>query len=311
MSGRLIAILGGSGFVGRTLCEHLVRNGDHVRVLSRHPRPPQQSAASSAVGWQTVNAFAPASLAQGLQGADAVVNLVGILNERGDDGRDFVHAHVDLTRSVIAACEAAGISRYLHMSALQASPVGPSHYLRTKGEAETLVKTSPLAWTIFRPSVIFGPGDGLFGRFSQLLRLSPVLPLACASARFQPVFVGDVAEAFVRALDETRTVGQSLDLGGPRVLSLGDIVRYTAAQLGLRRVVLPLGLRASRAMAEFMEYLPGKPFSRDNFRSATLDSVLATGIDGLQALSIAATDIDAVIPAWLGHPLRKRRAGTT
>ena len=302
MSKGPVVILGGSGFVGRSLCERLARAGYAAKVLTRarlHARDLWMLPNTEVVN---CNVYDEAALAQCLQGAVAVINLVGILNEPGDSGAGFRHAHVDLTRTVLAACRQAHVGRYLHMSALNAAPGAPSHYLQTKGEAEALVAASnDLAWTIIRPSVIFGPGDGLFVRFHDLLSLAPMLPLACAAARFQPVYVGDVADAFVTALNDKTTVGQRYDLGGPRVMTLAEIVRYGLATSGRCRLILPLGAGLSRVLAEVMEHLPGKPFSRDNLRSANLDSVLPSGHDGLAALGIAKTPVEAIVPGYLGH----------
>lgn len=312
---RRVAIVGGSGFVGRVLCEYLTRAGIAPRIVTRSrdharalwPLPGAQCVAC--------NPYDGQALAGAIAGCDAVVNLVGILNEKGDRGDGFQLAHVGLTCTVLEACATAGIGRYLHMSALNAAPVATSHYLRTKGEAERSVRASACAWTIFRPSVIFGAGDGLFCRFEALTRLAPVLPLACANTRFQPVYVGNVAEAFVRALVERRTVGQSYDLGGPAVMTLADIVRTVLRATRRRRLVVPLGMLASRLQAEIFEHLPGKPFSRDNFRSATQDSVLS-GPNGLDQLGITAVPVEAVIGRELlggGERLRyddlRRRAG--
>lgn len=309
-----VAIVGGSGFVGRVLCEYLTRAGIAPRIVTRsrdHAR-----ALWLLPGAQIVacNPYAGQALAGAIAGCDAVVNLVGILNEKGDRGEGFRQAHVSLTRTVLEACESAGIARYLHMSALNAAPVATSHYLRTKGEAERLVRASTRAWTIFRPSIIFGAGDGLFCRFDALTQLSPVLPLACAHARIQPVYVGNVAEAFMRAMVERRTIGQSYDLGGPTVMTLADIVRTVLRVTRRRRIVIPLGMLASRLQAEVFEHLPGKPFSRDNFRSATQDSVLP-GPNGLEQLGITAVAVDAVLGRALlgGEHSRyddlRRRAG--
>ncbi len=297
-----ITILGGSGFVGRTLCEHLVRAGYAIRVLTRarlHARelwvlPNTQCIACDV---HDVNAVSAA-----IQGCTAVVNLVGILNERGDDGTGFRRAHVDVTQVALAACRRAGVTRYLHMSALNAAADAPSHYLKTKGEAERLVQQCfGLGVTIFRPSVIFGPGDGLFSRFAGLLRLAPVLPLACAAARMQPVYVGDVAAALVSALQDKSTLGKRYALGGPQVMTLHEIVRYVLVVTGWRRVVLPLGSGLSRVLAEIMEHLPGKPFSRDNLRSASLDSVILPQHPGLADLGITPTPISAIVPGYLGR----------
>lgn len=295
-----VAILGGSGFVGRTLSEHLARRGIEQRVLTRsreHARAVWPLPGATCI---ECDPYDSAALRAAFTGCHAVVNLIGILNERGDQGKGFQRTHVALTRNILAACSEAGVRRFIYMSALNAAPVAPSHYLRTKGEAERLVRAAApgLESTIFRPSVIFGPGDGLFCRFEQLLRYSPVLPLACAGARFQPVYVGNVAEAFATALSDRRTVGQAYDLGGPEILTLAEIVQVVLRITGRHRLVIPLGVVASRLQAEVFEHLPGKPFSRDNFRSASIDSVV-NETNGLATLGISPTPIDAIVPACL------------
>ena len=314
-SGR-VTLLGGSGFVGRALCAELARRGKSITVITRDPRHGRELQTLPRLALVRVDAWDPSELAAVIRGSEAVINLVGILNERGDDGRGFRHVHRELTASVLTACSLAGVSRYVHMSALNASPSGPSHYLRSKGEAEALVEASGLEATVFRPSVIFGNGDGLFCRFEQLLRTSPVLPLACAATRFQPVFVGDVAAAFALALETRGTIGQRYDLGGPDIMTLLEIVQAVLVARGWRRLVLPLGPVASRIMAEVMEHLPGKPFSRDNFRSASVDSVVPAGSVGLAALGLSATSVASVLPGLLGglneaarHDRRRRLAG--
>jgi len=298
-SSRSVAVLGGSGFIGSVLAEHLTRAG-HVPVILTRAREHSRSVwALPTVRCVECNPYDTAALTAAIAGCDAVVNLVGILNEKGDSGEGYRRVHVELTRGALEACAAAGVSRYLHMSALNAAPVAVSHYQRTKGEAEMLVRGSALEWTIFRPSVVFGPGDGLFNRFEALTRYTPVLPLACGHTRFQPVYVGDVAEAFVRALEDRRCIGQSYDLGGPAVMTLAEIVDKLLATLNRKRLVLPLGLTASRLQAEICEHLPGKPFSRDNFRSASEDSVV-TGENGLERLGIVPVAVDGMIARCLG-----------
>ena len=301
MPKQTITLLGGSGFVGRALCERLVRAGYALRILTRTRLTARELWLLPDTTVIAGDVYDASFLRSAFAGASAVINLVGILNERGDDGRGFERAHVELTRLVLAACAASGVTRYLHMSALNAAPEAPSYYLRSKAAAETLVAASGLNTTIFRPSVIFGPGDGLFVRFDQLTTLAPMLPLACAAARFQPVYVGDVADAFVRALGDKTTFGKRYDLGGPSVMSLQEIVAYTLRQRGRWRLVLPLGAGLSRVMAEVLEHLPGKPFSRDNLRSASLNSVLAAGHDGLGELNIPKTPVSAIVPAYLGQ----------
>jgi len=298
-----ICVLGGTGFVGRALVERLVADGHGVTVISRNSARHLDRSLPPNAMIRDCNEYDPAALTHALQGSDAAINLVGILNETGgfgrnDSGRGFARAHVELTRTLIAACREASVPRLLQMSALNAGR-GRSHYLRTRGEAEELVKTSGLDWTIFQPSVIFGPGDGLFCRFAALLRIAPALPLARASAKFAPVYIGDVVEAFARALADAHASSQSYELYGPDIVTLAQIVRMTAQQMGLHRIVIPLPDALGRVQAFAMDFVPGKPFSSDNFRSLLTDSV--GGIDGLHRLGITPTKIAAILPDILGH----------
>jgi uncharacterized protein YbjT (DUF2867 family) len=291
-----LVVLGGTGFVGRHLVPRLAAQGWRITVLSRNRNLQRELFVLPGVHVDSADVHSLDALMPALQGADAVINLVGILNEPGLGGRGFDRAHVELTRTLIAACKATGVRRLLQMSALNAGR-GRSHYLRTRGEAEAAVRDSGLDWTIFQPSVIFGPGDGLFARFRALLAIAPVLPLARAGAKFAPVYVGDVVEAFVRALGDATTVRQTYELYGPEVLTLAQIVRYTARHAGLRRLVLPLPDAIGRLQALAMDFVPGKPFSTDNYLSLQMDSV--GGIDGLYRLGIDKTPLDAIVPPLL------------
>ncbi len=293
-----IVILGGTGFVGRHLVPRLQRDGHRITVLSRNRDTHRELSVLPGVRVVNADVHDPVALRARLEGADAAINLIGILNERGSDGSGFRKAHVELTRSLVESCIATGVPRLLQMSALRAGE-GASHYLRTRGEADRIVQASPLAWTIFRPSVIFGPGDGLFFRFASLLRIAPVLPLARAGAMFQPVYVGDVAEAFARALVHPRTAGQVFELGGPRSIALGELVRWTARMTGRRRWIIGLPDPLGALQARVGEWLPGKPISRDNFRSLGTDSIARS--DGLGALGIVATPMEVVVPRLLGE----------
>ncbi len=296
-----ILLLGGTGFVGRHLAWRLARDEHSVCVPSRNRD--RQRAFRVVPGIEVVNADVHdrAALTRLLGGCDAVVNLVGILNERGSDGRGFRRVHVELVQTLVDACHAAGVPRLLQMSALGVD-FGSSHYLQSRREAEAILRASDRAWTIFRPSVIFGDGDGLYFRFARLLRWLPVLPLARAAARLQPVWVDDVAEAIARALMHPHSVGHTYELGGPEVMRLIDIVRSTASMLGLRRLVVPLPDPLGRLQARFGEWLPGKPFSRDNFRSLEIDSVIDD--DGLAALGIVPMPSAAVMPRLLAVDAR-------
>ena len=294
---RQIVVLGGTGFVGRRLVQRLADAGHAVTVLSRDPAAHANRLLAPGAALRRVDVHDAGALRAAFEGADTVVNLVGILNEPGDDGRGFHRAHVELAESVIAACHGAGARRLLHMSALNAGR-GQSHYLASRGEAEARVKGSGLDWTVFEPSVIFGVGDGLFTRFAALLRMTPVLPLACPEARFTPVYVGDVVEAMQRTLDERATFGEVYELYGPEVFTLYDIVRMTARQLGLRRYVLPLPPMVSRLQGKVCDFVPGKPFSSDNWRSLQVDAV--GGIDGLHRLGIRSTPVSERLAEVLG-----------
>ena len=293
-----IVVLGGTGFVGRHLVTRLAGDGHAITLLSRNLGPHPDRLLPPGVALREVDVYDPGVLREAFTGADAVVNLVGILNEKGDNGRGFRRAHVELTKLVVAAMQLAGVRRLLQMSSLNAGR-GHSHYLKSRGEAEAAVKASGLDWTIFEPSVIFGRGDGLFCRFAALLKLAPVLPLARAGAKFAPVHVGDVVEAMVRTLRDRRTYGEVYELYGPDVFTMAQIVKMTARQLGLRRLVLPLPDALGRLQGFVFDFVPGKPFSSDNFRSLKTDSV--GGIDGLHRLGITPTRVATQLPAILGH----------
>jgi NADH dehydrogenase len=298
-----IVLLGGTGFVGRALAQRLRADGHAVCVLSRNPGKHAERLLAPGAELRRCDVFDAPSLQQAFAGSDAVVNLVGILNETGDDGRGFHKAHVELTRTVVAACHAAGVRRLLQMSALNAGR-GSSHYLRSRGEAEAEVRESGLDWTILQSSVMFGRGDGLFSRFAALLDALPVFPLARSGCRFAPVFVGDVVEAFARALATPAAIGQTYELYGPDVFTLAQIVRMTARQRGQRRYVLPLPDLLGRLQGWVFDFVPGKPFSSDNYRSLLSDSV--GGVDGLHRLGIEPTPVSAVLPDILGHTLARQ-----
>jgi len=304
MKHRRIVILGGTGFVGSHLVPRLHADGHTITVLSRNREQHRDLGVLPRTRVVTADIHDPDALRKELAGADVCINLVGILNERGNDGSGFRKAHVELTASAIAACESAGVARYVQMSALRAGE-GESFYLKTRGEAEARVRASRLAWTIFRPSVIFGPGDGLFFRFASLLRIAPVLPLARANAKFAPVYVGDVAEAFARAIAHPHTTGHVYELFGPQTIALGELVRWTARIIGKRRWIIALPDALGAVQARVGEWLPGKPISRDNFKSLKLDSIGTN--DGLAALGIVATPMDVVVPRMLRGISRQTR----
>ena len=304
---RVVAVLGGSGFVGRALANRLQNANLQIKILSRHRAHTRELWALPNAHCVELDVYDPRALTAAFEGCQAIVNLVGILNERGDRGNGFHRAHVELTECALAAASAAAVPRYVQMSALNAAPEASSHYLKTKGEAEQLVSAvRDLRTAIVRPSVIFGAGDGLFNRFAPLVHYLPCLPLAGANARFQPVYVGDVVEAILRILTNERlSRGSCFELGGPRVWTLREIVDYTARIGGHHCPVIALPGWLGRVQAECCEHLPGKPFSRDNWRSLQLDSVVR-GVDGLHALGITPTPIETIMPQVL-QPRRRPR----
>lgn len=303
MSTRRIVVLGGTGFVGSRLLPRLSADGHRVSVLSRNRERHRALAVLPGVRIRSVDIYDDAALRQALAGADAVVNLVGILNPHG--AHSFRRAHVELVRRLLAACTAAGVPRLHQMSALKAGQ-GLSNYLKTRGEAEALVKASPLQWTIYQPSVIFGDGDGLVNRFATLLRRLPALPLARARARLAPTWVGDVAEAIARCVrDDPPARGRSYELYGPEVLTLGEIVRAIRDTAGLRTPIVPLPDGLGRLQAQLAGLLPGTPFSLDNFRTLRTDSVGKT--DGYAALGIVPQPFTPWLPALLHGSVRQRR----
>ena len=302
MATQQLVILGGTGFVGSHLVPRLAADGHRIVLLSRNREQRRALGVLPGVSVRSADVYDDDALRRQFAGADAVVNLIGILNASGK--HTFRRAHVELTRRLIAACEATGVRRLHQMSALKAGQ-GLSQYLKTRGEAEALVRASSLDWTIYQPSVIFGAGDGLVGRFATLLRRLPVLPLARAGARMAPTHVGDVAEAIARCVGHEGTARRSYELYGPEVLALGEIVHRIRDAAGLRTPIIALPDSLGRLQAQFAELLPGKPFSLDNFRSLRTDSV--GKIDGYAALGIVPQPFTPWLPVLLDEPARQRR----
>lgn len=306
MSAKRIAVLGGTGFVGSGLCQRLVAAGHEVRILTRHAERHRDLLVLPTAQVVEADVHNPATLKREFQGLDAVVNLVGILNESGRNGKGFERVHAELPAKVVQACRQSGVTRLLHMSALHASPDGPSHYLRSKGRGEQVVHAAEsdiLHVTSFRPSVIFGRGDSFTNRFAGLLRQVPfVFPLACANARLQPVHVDDVAQAFVSALERHATFGQRYNLCGPLAYSLREIVAYLAGQLGLRRHVLPLNDTLSYLQAAVLQFIPGKPFTPDNYRSLQVASVCEAAFPAI--FGISPSRLEDVVPIYISRAER-------
>ncbi len=298
-----VAIIGGSGFVGRHICHRLAGEGYRVRVATRdRERTKDKLIFLPTVDVEAVNTNDPQQLATFVRGADAVINLVGVLHERRGAG-SFQAAHVELAKRVVAACRQVGVQRLLHMSALHADQNGPSRYLRSKGEAEAIVRDSGLAWTVFRPSVIFGDGDSFLNLFAGLLQFTPVVFLACPDARFQPVFIEDVAAVFAKSLKDIGSIGKRYDLCGPKVYRLRELIELVGAITGRPRPVVGLNDTLSYWQAFAMEMLPVKLMTRDNYYSMKLDSVC----DCAFPLGIEPAALEGVAPTFLARRTPRQR----
>jgi len=296
-----VCVLGGTGFVGSEIVGGLAARGYVVLVPTRVASRADHLRVLPTVEIRVADVHDPQHLARLFAGTDAVVNLVGILNERGRSGAGFRRAHGELAAKVVEAAHTQRVRRLLHMSALGAAADAPSHYLRSKFEAEERVRAAPasLGWTIFRPSVIFGPHDSLTNRFAKLLRAAGgVLPLARPHARFAPVYVVDVAQAYLRALDDRATLGQSYELCGPDVFTLDALVRLVARAADIEARIVGLPDFIARLQGLVFDFVPGKPFSTDNYRSLTIDSVCRD--NGCARLGIRPASLAGLVAGWLG-----------
>jgi NADH dehydrogenase len=295
-----ICILGGTGFLGTRLTARLLKDSHRVMVLSRDRELHKHLLVLPGLSLENCDIYDEAQLSERLRGKDVVVNLVGILNERWFGGAGFRRAHTELTRTLLLAARSANVGRLLQVSALGASVDAPSHYLRSKGEAEKLIRDqSAIDWTIFQPSVIFGPGDTFLNRFASLLASAPgVLPLARPNARFQPVFVDDVVDAMLRCLRGGSSSRQTYQLGGPQVYTLREVVRLVAKLTGRRRWIAGLPNVLGRLEAAVFDFVPGRPFSSDNYRSLKVDSVCTE--DGFKRLKINPHSMAASARQYVG-----------
>ena len=309
MSTQPIAIIGGTGFVGRHLLSELARQGHRCKVLSRRPQRGRHVMVFPGVELVDADAHNADVLEAELAGCHAVINLAGILNQYDRPGERFQDVHAELPAKIAKACQVNGIERLLHMGALNASADSPSEYLKTKAAGDDAVHAAAsetLLVTSIRPSVIFGWDDDFFNRFARLIAMIPaVFPVACPQSRFAPVYVEDVVKAFVHCLKDRGTAGRRYDLCGPEIFTLREVVDYVIKTAGHQRLVLELDDLMARIQARMMEFAPGKPFTRDNYLSLQVDSVCDD--NGLLELGIAPTPVDAIVPRYLGIHERNAR----
>lgn len=296
-----ILLIGGSGFIGSHIAARLAASGRTVIVPTRRRERAKHLLVLPTARVVEADVFDEAALSRLLEGVDAVINLVGVLHSRPGHpwGPAFEHAHVALPRLLARVCARQGIKRVLHMSALGASIDGPSMYQRSKAAGEQIMlQADGLQVTSFRPSVVFGPEDNFLNVFARMQALLPAMVLGGADARFQPVYVGDVAQAFVDALDDPDAVGQVFELVGPHVYTLRELVKLAGRYSGHRRPVIGLPDGLARLQAFMLEHLPGGPvMSRDNLDSMKADNV-ASGQYPLPS-HWKPTPLEAVAPDYL------------
>ena len=298
---RSVCILGGTGFIGRQIANRLANTPVQIKVLTRRRERNRHLLPIPNLQLFEADVHDPEHLQNHLEGVDAVINLVAILNEENKAGRRFEDVHVHLVEKLLVACRDNGVKRLLHMSALGADPNGPSRYQQTKGEGERLALAAngdDLAVTVFKPSVVFGPSDNFLNTFAGMLRLAPVMPLPTPQARFQPVYVDDVAAAFERSLEDRECFGQRYELGGPHIYTLEALVRYVADLLAVRRAIIGLPDRLSQWQGRILQHFPGKPYTYDNYLSSQVDNICSH--NALPDLGIHPTALEAVAPGYLG-----------
>jgi uncharacterized protein YbjT (DUF2867 family) len=304
-----VLVLGGTGFVGRALAEQLLRQGGvarQIRVPTRHLSHGRVLGPLPTVELVQADVHEPATLVRLMRGCDAVVNLVAILH---GDAKAFARVHVELPRRIAEAAALAGVRRLVHLSALGVGGHGthgaldgrlPSHYLRSKAEGESRLRHARRDLTVLRPSVIFGAGDRFMNLFARLQAWLPAVALAGADARFQPVWVEDVAAAIVACLERPITIGQTFELAGPEVFTLAELVRLAGRVSGHPRPVLPLPRPVGRLQAALLSLLPGEPLmSADNLDSMRVPNVASGQLPGLAELGIRASALSAVLPTYL------------
>ena len=296
---RTICLVGGSGFVGRHVASLLCTEGVALRIPTRR-RERVKSDLIVLPNTEVIEADINDAKVLGelVSGCAAVINLTGILHEHSKG--DFRRIHAELPRRIVNACRVGGVSRLVHVSALKAAHDAPSDYLRSKAEGEQQIRAAEangIQTTIFRPSVIFGRDDAFLNLFAKLARLSPLIPLGCPNARFQPVHVEDVARAIATCLDNPETAGRTFELCGPKVYRLRELVEYVCALRGLGRVIVPLSARMSQMQAWLLEHLPGQLMTRDNVRSMQIDNVCDCAFPSFAG--IAPSALEAIVPLYL------------
>ena len=301
MRNEVVTVFGGSGFLGRYVVRRLANAGARVRVICRYPHKALHLKPMGEVGQITLERGDVAKrddLSTFIAGSRHVVNLIGILFEKGDQRFEVIQAQTPAR--IAAAAAAAGVERLVQLSAIGADPESPAAYGRTKAEGEAAVRQAFPAATILRPSVVFGPEDDFFNRFGQMAQISPFLPLIDGGeTRFQPVYVDDVAKAVVLGLSEKSTAGEIFELGGPDVYTFRELLQYLLDVLNRRRLLLNLPANIATIQARFMEFLPKPPLTRDQIALLASDNVVSPGAKGFAELGIEPTPLEVIVPSYV------------
>jgi uncharacterized protein YbjT (DUF2867 family) len=300
---KLVTLLGGGGFLGRYVAQALLKQGVRVRIAGRNPKRAYFLKPQGGLGqtqFAAVDITKRASIDRAVQGADAVVNLVGVL------AGNFEAVHVEGARNVAEAAKAAGCAALLHVSAIGTDPQAPTAYARSKGEGEAAVREAFPHATIVRPSIVFGPEDDFVNKFAELIQLLPMVPVIGGAARFQPVYVADVARAIAAAvLDPEGHAGRTYEFGGPEVLTMAELNRRIAGMIGRDPAFLDLPDSLSSGIAR-LGFLPGAPITMDQWTMLQQGNIVSPGAETLAAFGIEPTPLGAVAPGWL---VRYRRHG--
>ena len=282
---KTVILIGGTGFVGRKIAANLVSQGYSVVIPTRSLKNANPLRVLPLVKTIQMDVHDQAELTHLMQTQPnclAVINLVGVLHDAPATpyGKSFSKNHVELVQKIVDAMKSSKINRLIHMSALGADSNGPSMYQRSKGDGEAIVKHSGLNWTIFRPSVIFGRDDSFINLFAKLLKVAPFMPLAGFNAKFQPVSVNDVSKVFVMALENSKTIHHSYDLGGPKVYKLNELVKFAGQMIGKKRLLISMPNSLAYLQTLFIEKMPGPTLmSRDNLASMKVDNILKDDVN--------------------------------
>ncbi len=300
MAGRLVTVFGGSGFLGRYLIRRLAKNGDRIRVAVRNPNLALFLKPLGDVGQIQIvqaNVRNKPSVEAAVAGADAVVNLVGILFESG--AQKFAATQAQGAANIARACAAAGVRQLVHISAIGASAESTSKYARSKAAGEKAALDLFPATTILRPSVVFGGEDNFINRFAGLARLSPIMPLICGNTRFQPIYAGDVAEAIMKVLETASAKGKTYELGGPKTYTFRAILEYIMDEIDAKCPLVPVPVFAAKIQAFFLQLLPTPLLTIDQVKLLEHDNVVSENTKGLKELGISPTPLETVAPSYL------------